>query len=192
MELAVRAPVFGEAISIDGERELVERAKHDREAFATLYRRHYQPIGRYIFRRVGDRHLTDDLLADVFMIALRNLYRYRYRGLPFRSWLYRIATNRVNRWARRARKRMVRQLDTPLADERIAPPDAAIKSDEAREALLKLAPKYQAALVLHYIEGMSITDVATVCGCRTGTVKSRLSRGRDALRQYLPHGRTQQ
>jgi len=192
MELAVRASVFQEAISIDGERQLVERAKHDREAFAVLYRRHYQTIGRYVFRRVGDRHLTDDLVADVFMIALQNLHRYRHRGLPFRSWLYRIATNRVNRWARRSRKRTVRQLDTPLADERIAPPDEAIRSNEARDALLKLAPKYQAALVLHYIEGMSITDIAAVCGCRTGTVKSRLSRGREALRQHLPHGRTQQ
>jgi len=192
MELAVRAPVFGEAISIDGERELVERAKHDRDAFATLYRRHYQTIGRYIFRRVGDRHLTDDLVADVFMIALQNLPRYRHRGLPFRSWLYRIATNCVNRWARRSRKRRFRQLDTPLADERIAPPDEATKSNEARQALLKLAPKFQAALVLHYIEGMSIEDNAAVCGCRTGTVKSRLSRGREALRQHLPHGRMQQ
>ncbi|MFQ5462991.1 MAG: RNA polymerase sigma factor [Phycisphaerae bacterium] len=192
MEWAVQTPVFQEAISIDGERQLVGRAKHDRDAFATLYRRHYQTIGRYIFRRVGDRHLTDDLVADVFMIALQNLYRYRHRGLPFRSWLYRIATNRVNRWARRARKQKVRQLDTPMADERIAPPDAAAGADEARAALLKLAPKYQAILVLHYIEGLSITDIAAVCGCRTGTVKSRLSRGRDALRQYLPHGRMQQ
>jgi RNA polymerase sigma-70 factor (ECF subfamily) len=175
----------------DGERELIENAKRNRQAFAALYRRHYQTIARYVYRRVGDAHVTDDLVADVFMIALQTLPRYRHRGLPFRSWLYRIATNCVNKWARRRRKHVVRQIDEQLATEQLAPATESRGPERARTALLTVAPKYQAVLVLHYIEGMSVAEIARICGCRQGTVKSRLARGRDELRDCLPLRRSQ-
>jgi RNA polymerase sigma-70 factor (ECF subfamily) len=57
--------------------------------------------------------------------------------------------------------------------------------DQARRALLALPPKYQSVLALHYLEGMSVEEVALAVGCRMGTVKSRLSRGRQALRDIL-------
>ena len=57
-------------------------------------------IARYVYRRVGDGHVTEDLVADVFVSAMQAFARYRHNGVPLRAWLYRIATNRVNRWAR--------------------------------------------------------------------------------------------
>ena len=104
------------AAMCDSEQDLVERAKRDGEAFAALYRAHRQAIARYIYRRVGDVHATEDLVADVFMIALQSLPRFRSRGVPIRAWFYRIATNRVNRWARRERGRVLKQLDAEPAD----------------------------------------------------------------------------
>ena len=100
MELPIWATVPDPAV-LDGERELVERAKRDSQAFALLYRRYYPAIAGYIYRRVGDRHTAEDLVAEVFLAALRHLPRYRYRGVPVRAWFYRIATNEVNRWARK-------------------------------------------------------------------------------------------
>jgi RNA polymerase sigma-70 factor (ECF subfamily) len=64
-----------------------------------------------------------------------------------------------------------------------------VHGDGAKLALLALAPKHQAVLALHYLEGLAIKDVAAILGCRVGTVKSRLARARDALRARLNIGR---
>ena len=172
------------------ERDLVERAKTDRGAFAELYRCHQHAIGGYIYRRIGDVHATEDLVADVFTIALQALPRYRQRGLPVRAWLYRIATNRVNRWVRRERYRRFKRLETDCEDIDGTPVDAGLTREHTRAALLDLAPKFQTVLALHYLEGLPIREVATAIGCRVGTVKSRLARGREALRQRLQRRRS--
>lgn len=92
-----------EQACLDDERQLIESAKRDRHAFAQLYRLHYPAVARYVHRRVGDPHLVEDLVADVFLNAMNALPRYRHRGVPVRAWFFRIAGNVVNRWARRQR-----------------------------------------------------------------------------------------
>ena len=188
MELEIFAPASILA-EMDDERSLVERAKRDRKAFALLYRSHYRSIAGYIYRRVGDVHTTEDLVADVFTAAMQALPRYRHRGLPVRAWLFRIASNRVNRWVRRQRRRAMAPLDGDEAAREAPPADGPSRIDDARAALLTLPPKYQTALALHYLEGMPIAEVALATGCRVGTIKSRLARGRDALRRRLEQRR---
>lgn len=169
--------------AVDDERELVEQAKCDRAAFSVLYRRHYRALCSHVLRRTGDVHTTEDLVSDVFLTVLRTLPRYRYRGVPFRFWLLRIATNAVNRWARRQRRRAVATVPIVGLEEAAAPSatDGGIDAEHAQRALLSLSPKYQAVLSLHYLEGLALSEVATVIGCRVGTVKSRLARAREAL-----------
>ena len=77
------------------EEKLVERAKENPEAFSVLYERYVDQIYQYIFYRTGNRYDAEDLTAKTFYRALANLKRYRYRGLPFSAWLYRIAHNHV-------------------------------------------------------------------------------------------------
>lgn len=190
MSLAQTQPVISDAqlARADDERDLIERAKSDRAAFSELYRRHHPMLLGHVFRRTGDVHATEDLVADVFLTALRALPRYRYRGVPVRFWLLRIATNAVNRWARRQRRQAATTLQLQgLEDVTGSQPSTNGQFDEQRatRALLSLPPKYQAVLSLHYFEGLSIKEVASVVGCRLGTVKSRLARGRDALRDRL-------
>lgn len=171
-----------------GEVELIERAKRDRSAFAILYRRHYAMVAGYIYRRIGDSHIAEDLAADVFMAAMRHLPKYRHRGAPLKAWLYRIATNIVNRWIRRQRRRLESEAmlaTTPMRAVLDSPRSGEVDAATARRALLTLPPKYQTVLSLHYLESLSIEEIAVAVGCRLGTVKSRLSRGRDALRLRL-------
>lgn len=167
------------------EAALMARARRDTAAFAELYRMHHAVIATYIHRRVGDEHVTDDLVSETFINALRYLGTFRSRGLPFRAWLYRIASNRVNRWARRERSHAFRELDETLPAPDGAGLDEKLARERARAALLTLPPKFQAVLSLHYLEGLPVEDVATALGLRVGTVKSRLSRGRDQLRARL-------
>lgn len=166
------------------ERELVGVARRDPEAFGEIYRLHYGAIGTYLYRRTGDRHATEDLLAEVFLSALRGIHRFRWRGIGVRHWLFRIATRAANRWARKARRAFA-----PLPGE-VADPRAP-SGDEAGHLtalLLALPPKAQAVLTLHYLEGLPVADVARVLGVAPGTVKSRLSRARDALRARMTEG----
>jgi len=177
----------------DAEQELVARARHDAGAFAEIYRRHAHAIGGYVYRRVGDVHTTDDLVADVFLAAMRALPRYRIRGVPLRAWLYRIATNTVNRWAGRNKWRRFVRLEGDAVDAQVGSSADAGASDgdteAARQALWSLSMKHQSVLALHYLEGLPIEEVAVVLGCRVGTVKSRLSRAREALRTKLQERR---
>lgn len=158
-------------------------------SFESIYRDHHAAIGGYIFRRTGDTHATDDLLAEVFLSALRAYPRYRDRGVPIRAWLLRIATNAVNRWTRTRRRhrwltfagRGITTAPSPISQEGDAAPDL----ESAREALLALPPKHQSVLALHYLEGLSVGEVARILNISEGTVKSRLSRARDAMRRQL-------
>lgn len=169
----------------DDEEELVRLAQQDRTAFAELYRHHYRPLCAYVFRRTGDVHATEDLVSDVFLTALRTLPRYRYRGIPVRYWLLRIATNAVNRWARRRRKDHVARLQVDPPTDTGSNDAGDCDVERAQRALLNLSPKYQAVLSLYYFEELSVKDVAQVLQCREGTIKSRLARARDALRAAL-------
>src|SRR3989442_1710399 len=77
------------------ERELVERAKEDPDAFGALYDRYFPQIYRFAYSRVRDQSLAEDVTSEVFFKALRNIRRYTYSGHPFSSWLYQITLNAI-------------------------------------------------------------------------------------------------
>jgi len=166
----------------EAEPDLVRRAHRDPVAFAALYQRHYPAIQRYLRRRLGDPDVVEDAVSDTFVSALQQIANYEERGLPFRSWLYRLATGQASRQARRAARLARAQLETEPIDRE---PSASPARDHVRAALLRLSAQHQAVIALHHLEGMSVEAVAETLECRVGTVKSRLARGRDALRAQL-------
>ena len=173
------------------EADLIERAKRDRGAFATLYRTHYAAVAGYVRRRTGDVHATDDLVAETFLAALRGLPRYRWRGVPLRAWLLRIATHEVNRWVRRRGRQPVHLMEAAdVSAPGTADAESARTANMVRQALLQLHVHHQTVLALHYLEGLSLPDVAAVTGWRLGTVKSRFARARTALQAQLTPRRT--
>jgi RNA polymerase sigma-70 factor (ECF subfamily) len=80
---------------IQQEMEWIPRAKSNPEHFAPLYAKYHEQIFRYIYQRMDDFELAADLTSQVFLKALNNLGRYEFRGLPFGSWLYRIAKSEL-------------------------------------------------------------------------------------------------
>jgi RNA polymerase sigma-70 factor (ECF subfamily) len=174
------------ADGIEQEQGLIERAKTDSEALAVLYRRYQPRIAAYVMRRVGRTHEAENLVANVFLAMVRGLARYRCSESPFVAWLYRIATNEINRWIRKRRIRRFFGAAVDIVDERKPKDDG----EQLRRALAELPISFQTVLSLHYLEDISVSDIAQVIGARPGTVKSRLSRGRDLLRAKLtPPGR---
>lgn len=78
---------------VAAEAVVIRRATSDPREFKPLYNAYYKQIFRFIYKRIGDKELTADLTQQVFLSALTNLGKYQFRGAPFASWLYRIASN---------------------------------------------------------------------------------------------------
>lgn len=166
------------------EQEIVKLARDDPQALSYLYRRHYSGIHNYVSRRIGNTHDTNDIVSEVFMTMVRYLPRFRWTGAPFRCWLLVLTTTQINRWIR---KRRFFSLWRPIeSSEQLEAPrihDGDERLEPMRRALLELPLAFQTVLTLHYFEDLSIDAIAIIMNCPPGTVKSRLSRGRELLRQ---------
>lgn len=80
---------------IEEELDWIRRAQRDPESFGPLYKKYHEQIFRYIYQRMDDEETAFDVTSQVFLKALNNLHRYEYRGVPFSSWLYRIAKSEL-------------------------------------------------------------------------------------------------
>ncbi len=179
--------------------ELVLGAQQGLErAFSAIVDRYHAKIYGLVYRMCGAKE-AEDLTQDVFLRALSRLDKFELRNeASLRTWLYRIAMNVSINELRRMRRR--RQLEGPSLDAAVQTPEGEIprgvpdlsrmphtiaEREETRELvhaiIRQMPPKYQQVLVLIDLEGMEYEEAAAVIGCRIGTVKSRLSRAREAL-----------
>lgn len=168
-----------------GEVALIERARTDPDAFEMLYRRHYPAVVGYLYRRTGDEASAEDLAAETFLAAYKAIGRFEQRGIPLRAWLLRIATNQANARDRRrkARERMMRGLRLLHKHEPSERPRDEMELLHA--AMDRLAPAHRTVLALVHFEGLPLETAARVLGVPEGTVKSRVTRARAALRSQL-------
>lgn len=81
--------------SMEQELQVIEASKKDAAAFRPLYEKYHEPIFRYIYQRSDDKEAAFDITQQVFVKALINISRYTFKGIPFSSWLYRIAKSEV-------------------------------------------------------------------------------------------------
>ncbi|MFO0267425.1 MAG: RNA polymerase sigma factor, partial [Cyclobacteriaceae bacterium] len=90
---------------------ILERARKDAREFGALYEKYFDRIFYFVLRQVDDEELAGDLCSQTFVNALNHLPRYEFRGLPFSAWLYRIATNEVNKHYRKTKGKRVFSLE---------------------------------------------------------------------------------
>ena len=176
---------------VDDDERLVSAAQQDTEAAGKLYDKYYREIFGYIYHSTLDHTATEDLTSNVFLAAFRHLGRFRWRQIPLRAWLYRIATNEVRMHYRRHRWGRAASLEgqgeeaegsAPSADES---PAATEEFRLLHQALLELHVKYRTVLILRYFEDKTIAEISTITGAREGTVKSQLHRGLAQLEGIL-------
>ncbi len=82
-------------VDLMNEQSIVEASKLNPQKFAVLYDKYYEQIFRFIYQRLDDKEQAFDVTQQVFVKALEKLPKYEYKGVPFSSWLYRIASNEV-------------------------------------------------------------------------------------------------
>lgn len=184
---------------LEDEARQISGAQEDPVLFGPLFDRYYPQILNYAIRRVGDVHIAEDIAAEVFLKALKNIRTYTWQGIPFSAWLYRIAGNEIYSYFRR-KKVMPWQQDGHhgLFDKALSEVDLEAELASAEERLAqhqlflavqrevrRLASKYQEVVVLRYFEHKKIGEIAIIVNKRPGTVKSLLSRGTTQLRAAL-------
>ena len=175
-------------VSGGAERELIEAAKLDRSRFGELYENNFERVYAYIARRVRDRDVAQDLTADVFHSALKNLGRFEWRGAPFSAWLYRIAANAIVDRSKSSGRHIASDVEVEdLPDRAEAGPD--MDEIEHRARLFKLVerlPRDQSkVIVMRFAEQRSIREIASALKRTEGAIKQLQFRGLQNLRVRL-------
>lgn len=167
------------------ERLLIEAAQQDPSRFAELYEQHFHRVYAYVARRVRERAEVQDLTAHVFQQALANLDKFKWRGAPFSSWLFRIAANAI---ADQARKRSL-ELDhtNNVATEATNAVDLEQVEQKARmfRAVEKLPDEQRRVVMMRFAEEKSIREIAQEMGRTEGAIKQLQFRGLETLRARL-------
>src|SRR5256885_1988935 len=156
------------------ERELVERAKEDPDAFGALYDRYFPQIYRFAYSRVRDQSLAEDVTSEVFFKALRNIKRYTYSGHPFSSWLYQITLNAVADHYRGQHGEVELEEGASLPSGAPNVDDEVVRRDRSRRVWSPTdqLPRHQrAAMVLKFGEDKKIEEIAQIMGKSAGAVK---------------------
>lgn len=174
------------------EGELIERCRQgDLDCFNQLVERYQRGVYNLCLRMLGSAPAAEDATQDAFISAFRGISKFR--GGSFKAWLFRIAANACRDQLRSLRRRPTTPLDAlPLELEydrhTPSPEDYAIRQElgeEIKRALAALPPDLRLAVILRDIVGLDYEEIAQAMNCSLGTVKSRLSRGRERLRHHL-------
>ena len=184
--------------------ELIQRFLADpgSGAFDQLVQRHSGRAYQIAYGILGNREDSEEVVQDTFVRIFRNLRNFR-GAAEFTTWMYRIVVNLCNnkyRWNRRRGQGRTVSIDAPLPGsddgslhldppDRTPPPDRELESRElcqrAEAAMQKLPESYRTAVLLRNLKHLDYDQIAEILHCAVGTVKSRINRGREILRDAL-------
>lgn len=171
-----------------GESSIIERAKlGDQEALTQLYERYASTIYQYVYARVQDAELAEDIRSDVFVRMLEGFGRYEDRGRPVVAWLYRIAHDRLVDTFRRRRQRSYVPLDA--CSSSYDGPEVMLSHqldmEQLRLCIQDLLPSQQEVIRLRFMAGMSIPEIAAQLGRSESSVRALQHRGLQALARLI-------
>ncbi len=173
--------------SIDDDYSVIRQfIEGDKSAFQVLVKRHKEKVRNIIYITMNNSALVDDIAQEVFITVYKNLKHFRFES-QFTTWLYRITVNRCKDYLRRMN---VRKIFSPIDEgyevsEYSTPVENNDISKIVMDAIAKLPVKLRMPLILKDIEGFSYQEISESLKCEMGTVKSRIFRGREKLKEIL-------
>lgn len=160
----------------------------DRDALATVYDSYSPALYRYLYRRVGNAALAEDLTGQVFLKLLEAIRREQLWHSSFSGWLYRIAHNLVMDHFRKHGSQTTVELEEWLESGARGPDGQVehhLRLDEIRQALNELTEEQSQVILLRFGEGLSNKEVADMMGKTEGAIKGLQHRALHALRHLL-------
>ena len=190
------SPIFSRDLSLVSDRELVAIAVDGFDgSFEELVRRYQRPISAYVYRMVGNYESALDLTQEIFIKVYNSLNRYRAE-FKFSTWIYKIAHNAAVDHLRRTATREQSLVLGPEGDTFDLPLESARPSPEQEseqkerrgeiEAVVRALPaNYRELIILRHSQDLSYEEIVEVTGLPLGTVKNRLFRAREMMRQQF-------
>jgi RNA polymerase sigma-70 factor (ECF subfamily) len=188
--------VFSRDFSAVSDRELVATAVNGGDgSFEELVRRYQRPISAYVYRMVGNYESALDLTQEIFIKVYSSLKRYRAE-FKFSTWIYKIAHNaavdHLRRSATREQSLVVGpegdNFDLPVESGRLSPEQESERKERRIEieAVVRTLPaNYRELIILRHSQDLSYEEIVEVTGLPLGTVKNRLFRAREMMRQQF-------
>lgn len=170
---------------LNQELEWIQLAKSDPKHFSLLYEKYNEQIFRYIYQRMDDKTLAFDVTSQVFLKALKNIHKFEYRGVPFGSWLYRIAKSELNQAFRnRKAKRAINIDDTHIAT--FMEVFEKEENDRNRKKLVKSISKLKESdiqlIEMRYFEERPYKEIGEILDLTENNAKVKTFRALDKLR----------
>lgn len=177
---------------------LVTRVQHgDKQAFNLLVEKYQFRVKQLVSRFIQDTHEQEDVVQDAFIKAYRAISRFRGDS-AFYTWLYRIAVNTAKNYLVAVSKRppaqdiIIDDIVQPLVDGPLVElnsPETIVQNDQLvdviKRSINKLPKELKQAIHLRELDGLSYEDMALVMNCPIGTVRSRISRAREAVERAI-------
>jgi len=174
---------------IVNEQKAIEDAKANPAKFEALYNRYYEPILQFVYKRVEGKDAAFDITSQVFLTAMVNIQNYKFMGLPFSSWLYRIALNEINQLYRADKiKRSIKVDEEELRyamDELKAGEEAETRYQQLAEALAELPEEELQLVELRFFEKRAFREIGEILNITENNSKVKLYRIIDKMKKIL-------
>lgn len=166
----------------------MQAAKEDKKKFRPLYDNYYEIVFRFIYQRTGNETITTDIVSEVFYKALENINRYEFRGLPFSSWLLRIAHNETIKHYRKISKARVVKLETKHL-QNLTSEENENNLEELKPLLLKALKELKIGdlqlIEMRFFEGRPFKEMAEILNKKESAVKMKVYRILEKLKFYF-------
>lgn len=183
-------------MNLENEKELIERAKKDPEAFSEIYDFYYPQIFGYVLKRVANVEVAKDITSETFFKCLKNIEKFKWRGISFSSWIFKIASNEIANFFRKGKYKPIsfEKISKRLAFEKnpskeILEAEEKLKKEKdflkLHQKISKLPILYQEVISLKYFEKKKIREIAEILGKKEGTVKSLIHRAIERLKKEM-------
>ncbi len=171
------------------EDKIIEEAKNDPSQFKSLYEKYFKRIFLFVYHRVEDRDLASDLTSQIFLKAMQRMHQFKSRGLPFSSWLYRIAINECTDYFRKSKRSKVVYVEDVSFHhlfEEMFPEDPQNQLEKKLHTVLQqLKPDELQIIELRFFEAMPFKMVAEILNISEVYAKVRTYRAIDKMKKIF-------
>jgi len=170
------------------EQILVDQAKADPEQFRSLYNRYYERIFLYVWQRIDDKEVAHDVTSQVFLKAMQNLYKYEFKGVPFASWLYRIAKSEVYTVLRKQQVQRTVNIDSVGMGEMVSEMEEDPYAEwmpVLSEAVAELEEDDLQLVEMRFFEKRPFKEIADILDITENNAKVRTYRILEKLKKIL-------
>ena len=162
------------------EESVIRKSQADPEAFRPLYERYFKRIFLFVLHRVADKSTAPDITSQVFLKALLNIGRFKFRGLPFSSWLFRIALNECNDYFRKNSRYRIVTIEDKVVEHLFEELTSASREEHLRQQLpailQKLSSEELQLIELRFFEQRPFKEVADISGITETYAKVKVYR----------------